>query len=88
MSISFFTAPSDDNIRRCQEDNPFLQNFRDIGAMDTEYQELIRHIRDETSLKEIKKLPQSSTALKYVSMWNRLALLDDSADVLVTMDKY
>ena len=54
MSISSLTATIDDNIRRRQEDDPLLQNFRDIRAMDTEYQELIHHIRDETSLKEIK----------------------------------
>ena len=88
MSIASLTAPIDDNIRRPQEDNPLLQHFRNFSAIDTEYQELIPYIKTETSLKETKKLPQTSTAFKYLSVWNRLALLDESADRLGTMDKY
>ena len=86
--MTSLTAHIDDNIRRRQEDDPLLQNFRDISATDKEYEELIHHIKAKTSLKEIKKLPQTSATFKYLSIWNRVEILDKSAGTLITMDRY
>merc|ERR1712105_578298 len=33
-------------------------------------------------------LPQTSAVFKYLSIWNRLAIRDDTDETLVTMDKY
>ena len=86
--MTSLTEELDDDIKRRQEDDPLLQDFKDAGTTDPEYQDIIRHLKNKTAMKELKKLPQTSAVHKYLNMWSKMALLNHSDETLITVDKF
>ena len=57
VTMTSLTEEVDDDIKRRQEDDPLLQDFKDAGTTDPEYQDIIRHLKNETAIKDLKKTP-------------------------------
>ena len=67
-------------------DDPFLKTLKDVATKDSDYLTVLNHLKNKTPMKDLKKEPTSSPIHSYLTLWERLGILDDEEGSLMTID--
>ena len=65
--------------------DPLLEEMRDHGAMDLQYTEVIKAIRENRS-KAWVQASSENPCRDYIAVWDRLGMLDEKDATLLTLD--
>lgn len=67
-------------------DDPFLQVLKDVVLSNDEYQTVLNHLQEGTTLQNLKKLLTKSHVHSYLGVWDRFGMMNDTHGSLMTCD--
>ena len=70
-----------------QLEDLFLTTIKDVATEYSDYMSVLNHVKNKTPVMTLQKEPVDSPVHSYLSIWDRLGILDNEEGSLITIDK-